>query len=273
VLFSPSPLGRRFEPDRYVVDAHDKAGNMITRRVPEDISLLAQTRYATHLTHVDDIEVFLPESEGEPFSAERIASHDFILVDRNQPQSPLNLFETGLIAQNLLADPGMRIVEEIDGIYFLQRSAAGPPMESDLVFDGSMLLYGLNIAVSDSDGFLVDLDPDRAVLHPDQTVRVDLYWESLADDLGERTVSVRLVDAAGNLVAQKDQIPAEGVRPTSWWQVGQLVRDIHYLQLPPEMSPQSLSLDVVIYDTFTQEIVSDAFGRAAITLATFTTNN
>jgi uncharacterized membrane protein len=268
VLFSPSPLGRRFERSRYVVDEHDKAGNMITKRVPEQISLLAPTLYAPHLTHVDDLEVFLPESTGEPFSAESIARHDYVLIDRKVPQHPYNLTETELIAQNLLADPNYQILEEIDGIYFMHRSPAEPALSSHIVYEDKMLLNGINVAVTDEDGFFVDVDPAELVLVPGQTLRVDLFWEALADDIGERTVSVRLADPTGMLTAQDDQVPAEGVRPTSWWQTGQKVRDVHYLHIPEGAPPQSLSLDVVVYDSFSQEIVPDGQGRQAVTFAT-----
>ena len=46
-----------------------------------------------------------------------------------------------------------------------------------------------------------------------------------------------------------------GSKPTSWWQPGQKIRDFHYLDIPEALSEESLSLELVLYDTFTQEVV------------------
>jgi hypothetical protein len=72
---------------------------------------------------------------------------------------------------------------------------------------------------------------------------------------GERTVSVRLIDETGWLLAQQDAKPSQGARPTSWWEPGWALRDVYYLTLPAETSPGTAALDILLYDSFTQERV------------------
>lgn len=62
---------------------------------------------------------------------------------------------------------------------------------------------------------------------------VALLWrtdDDLADDL---TVSVKLLDASGALIAQHDGSPQGGRRPTSTWQPSQAVFDPHPISAPP----------------------------------------
>jgi hypothetical protein len=45
------------------------------------------------------------------------------------------------------------------------------------------------------------------------------------------------------------------------------VRDVHYLILAPETPAGSLSLDIVLYDTFSQEIIPWKEGQEALHLS------
>ncbi len=82
-----------------------------------------------------------------------------------------------------------------------------------------------------------------------------LYWEALASPGAERTVSVRIADAGGALLAQHDSLPGGGSKPTSWWEPGWAFRDVTYLTLPPDAAPGPAGLDLVLYDTFTLEVI------------------
>ena len=65
--------------------------------------------------------------------------------------------------------------------------------------------------------------------------QVTLWWEATAAPPAAGppgyTVFVHLLDAAGNLVAQADGPPNDGLSPTTIWQPGDVVRDVH--RFPP----------------------------------------
>lgn len=255
-LFSRAPFGRRYDAQRYVATEHDKAADAITDLIPKNISLLAQTYLTPHLTHVEHLTIFLSEHTDTPFSAERIASVDYLLLDRKEPQPPLGLFETELVVQNFIADLNYTILEEIDGIYHLKKeratSADAYPINRNI--EGKMLLNRVEVATTDSNNFFQSVGGE-IIARPNQTWRIALYWEALSDGIEERTVSVRLSAADGSLIAQNDSLPAEGIRPTSWWKKGQEIRDIHYFTIPDQVAPQTLSLDIVVYDSFAHNIL------------------
>ena len=88
-----------------------------------------------------------------------------------------------------------------------------------------------------------------------QRIRVALYWHALEAPGAERTVSVRLLDAAGGTVAQQDNWPGQGTKPTSWWEEGWEVRDLYYLDIPPSTPAGTASLRVLVYDSYSLEII------------------
>ncbi len=60
---------------------------------------------------------------------------------------------------------------------------------------------------------------------------VTLWWAATAPPPAGYTIFVHLLDAAGNLVAQADGVPNDGLSPTTIWQPGDVVRDVH--RFPP----------------------------------------
>lgn len=255
LLYSPAPFGGNYRPEQFDVTAHDRAGSAMARRVPEEVVLLAQTHYTPHLTHVDEIDVFLQHHDGLPFSAERIEKADYLFIDRTISQEPIGQYEIELIVKNLLADPNMKIVEENDGIFFLQKGISDHPAQPiNITYEGQLRLDRVEFATTDDAGFFIPAE-NELVVTPGQTIRVSLFWEALADNLGERTISIRLAAADGFLLAQQDHQPAEGIRPTSWWQEGTQVRDIHYLAVPEGTASQIASIDIVVYDSFVGTII------------------
>ena len=60
---------------------------------------------------------------------------------------------------------------------------------------------------------------------------VTLWWAATAAPEIDYTIFVHLLDAAGNVVAQADGPPNDGLSPTSLWRPGDVVRDVH--RFPP----------------------------------------
>ena len=89
-----------------------------------------------------------------------------------------------------------------------------------------------------------------------------LYWRADRKVTASYTVFTQLLDPAGQLVAQQDNLPVEGLAPTDTWQPDRLIRDPYRLTLPPNASPGLYELLVGFYD---------ADGRRTLTLPDGTT--
>jgi hypothetical protein len=158
---------------------------------------------------------------------------------------------------NLMADNTLVIEAEVDGIVLLRRGGEQwPAFAVDRVAEDAIRLDRVEVAVQDELGYFQTTADQPVLLRPGQTVRVSSYWEALAAPNAERTVSVRIADPAGNLLAQQDMQPSKGARPTSWWEEGWAFRDLYYLTVSPDAAAGSASLDLLLYDSYTRERVS-----------------
>jgi hypothetical protein len=92
------------------------------------------------------------------------------------------------------------------------------------------------------------LDADRAA----NRIRLTLYWQSVAKSEDDYTVFVHLLDASGNIVAQRDAPPRGGAYPTSIWDVGEMVKDEYALTIPAN-ARGPFSLIVGMYSPLTQK--------------------
>lgn len=82
---------------------------------------------------------------------------------------------------------------------------------------------------------------------PGQWLRVTLWWSASEPITREYKVFVHAVDANGQLAAQHDSMPRNNSAPTSQWQSGQVVMDLHEFQIPPD-SAAVVGIDVGLYD-------------------------
>ncbi len=71
-----------------------------------------------------------------------------------------------------------------------------------------------------------DLTP-AGPLQPGQTFRLRLYWRAIAPSTGSHKVSVQAYYGEGVMVAQKDALPVCDREPTTTWDIGEQVVDIH----------------------------------------------
>jgi hypothetical protein len=79
-----------------------------------------------------------------------------------------------------------------------------------------------------------------------------LYWESVTAVSDSYKVFIHVMDAAGNIVAQMDRPPVNGLAPTHRWQPGDLIRDPYQIPLP-DLPPGEYQVRVGLY--------TDANGR------------
>lgn len=100
-------------------------------------------------------------------------------------------------------------------------------------FDNKIKLLGYNLASS--------------ILRPSESLNLTIYWQSLAPVKDRYSVFVHLLDASGNLVAQRDSEPEEGAAPTTSWLQGEVIADTYVVSLPPALAPGDYVLETGIY--------------------------
>jgi hypothetical protein len=92
-------------------------------------------------------------------------------------------------------------------------------------------------------------------LRPGENLELVLYWQALAPVYQDYTVFVHVLDGSGHIAAQWDAMPREGAYPTSQWQVGPLIDDLHVAPLPPGIAAGEYRVSVGLYHLQTGERV------------------
>jgi hypothetical protein len=84
---------------------------------------------------------------------------------------------------------------------------------------------------------------------PGQSVKVTLFWQSLAEMDRDYTVFVHLLDENDLVIAQRDTYPGLGTYPTRLWRVGDAFADRYVLNLSPTVfAPCMGRFEVGLYD-------------------------
>ena len=262
VSFSHAPLGGRYEPGTYEVTDHHRLAARAVATIPADARVAAQDPYVPHLSHREHVYLYPWITIGE----ENI---DYLLLDRHAHPYPLQPHEMDAKIDDIIADPSYEVKLEADGIYLFHRGGQPAPSFSvDAIADGSMQLDRVEVATPDKEGWFRAVARQPIELEPGEQVRASLYWEAITAPNAERTVSVRITDASGALVAIYDNLPGRGKKPTSWWQEGWRIRDVYYMTVSPGAKPGAASLSVLVYDTHSQEVIPFDDGTETIEVAT-----
>ena len=87
-----------------------------------------------------------------------------------------------------------------------------------------------------------------AMLTPSRTLEVTLFWRARERMTTRYAVSVQLLDAREQLVAQADGELGQGARPTTGWLPPEIITDPHVLALPADMAAGAYVLQAVVYD-------------------------
>jgi mannosyltransferase len=100
-----------------------------------------------------------------------------------------------------------------------------------------------------------------------ENLLLGLRWLPLTATEQRYKVTVQLLDARQQVIAQRDGEPAGGSQPTSSWQPADPVADNHALFIPPGTPPGSYRLIVALYDGESGERLS-VEGAGEFTVAT-----
>jgi hypothetical protein len=104
-------------------------------------------------------------------------------------------------------------------------------------------------AVAEVAGGPLDLlDIEVGTAHMGDRLPLVLYWLGRTPIADSYTVFVQLLDANGDIVAQQDNLPVQGLAPTNTWQSGVVIRDPYLLDLGTVKQPGSYDLAIGLYD-------------------------
>lgn len=79
------------------------------------------------------------------------------------------------------------------------------------------------------------------------TLRVAFYWQPTRPLPHIYKLSLRLLDAQGEILTAEDRYPLRLAAPTTSWLPGETIRDVHYLKAPVALSGVQ-QLRVILYD-------------------------
>ncbi len=94
---------------------------------------------------------------------------------------------------------------------------------------------------------LVGYTYDARRVTPGGALDVTLYWRGLRPMDEDYTVSVQVIDAAGQPAGGYDNWPGDGAYPTSGWTPGETVEDIHAVPIAPDAAPGMAEVRVIVY--------------------------
>jgi hypothetical protein len=114
-----------------------------------------------------------------------------------------------------------------------------PAIDADALWENGIRLLGYDLA--------------ERHLSPGEAVDLTLYWQPQADLTASLTVFTHLLDESGNIIAQQDQIPAMGARPTTGWAPGEVIADRVLVYLGSGVPPGQYRLRIGWYNALTVE--------------------
>jgi hypothetical protein len=92
-----------------------------------------------------------------------------------------------------------------------------------------------------------DISPAHQIT-PGGVIELQLAWRARESLMANYSVFIHLLDGDGQLVAQQDNWPVRGTRPTVTWTPGEIVADYYSLPIPLDISPGRYVIYAGLYD-------------------------
>lgn len=102
------------------------------------------------------------------------------------------------------------------------------------------------------------------------SVRMALTWRAVSVPAASYKVFVHVFDSQGQLAAQHDGVPQNGLAPTHVWQTGQTIVDRFAIALPPDLPSGSYTIKVGLYDQATGQRLLTAAGADSVEVGQIT---
>lgn len=112
---------------------------------------------------------------------------------------------------------------------------------------------------------LIGFDAPAAARVSD-SVTVTLGWLARAEPSRKYKVFVQLVDANGDRKTGHDGAPASGLRPTTTWITGEVLRDPHVLDLPSDLPTGAYRVRIGFYEEFSGRLLPLIAGPDSVLL-------
>jgi len=94
---------------------------------------------------------------------------------------------------------------------------------------------------------LLDAQSALRKTHAGQVLRLALTWSAAAPAMEDLKISARLLDSAGQAVAQTDGVPVHFTYPATAWAPGERVSDVYDLPLPAAGLPEGSTVLLILY--------------------------
>ncbi len=96
-----------------------------------------------------------------------------------------------------------------------------------------------------------DLSPEKG--YSGGELALTLFWRSPGQPTGNYKVFIHLMNAQGELIAQRDDLPLGGLVLTSQWSPGEVITDQFFVALPSNLPQGTYQLEVGMYRPGTGE--------------------
>ncbi len=253
-VWSKFPGGGGYDPTIYTLDEHTAIGQSVLAQIGPTTPVVAQSRIGAHLVSREQIAMF-------PWFSQTWSPQMIVLDEKDTNPYPLTTERLQKFVKEYDAQPSYRIKLEQDGyIIFEPDAQIITPTATIRDFDGLLRLENTQVAQEDASKAFQPVSMPLQTLAPGRRVRVELYWVALAKMEANYTISVRLLAEDGRTIAQDDAWPARGLLSTMQWPQGQRMRDVHYLQLPPDALPAQVHVQVIVYNSDTQQHIEPQAG-------------
>jgi mannosyltransferase len=262
ILFAsmlPSLRNLYFDPAYARDDYRQIAADVATLAHPGDgVILNAPNQWEVFTYYYPDQDVHPAPYQPEPDKAESFLAplveryrRLFVLYWGDAESDPQRLIETWLATHAYKVGDRWygRVRLATYGVAPLPKT---PAVTLDARFGERIRLRGYTLA---GDGFA-----------PGDVLPVTIFWEAQAPVAERYKVTVQLLDGAGQLVAQHDTEPGDGLIPTTTWDPEQILTDRYGVPLPGELPPGRYTLIVGLYHVVTGERLPTATGGDYVVL-------
>jgi hypothetical protein len=135
---------------------------------------------------------------------------------------------------------------QVGTLYQATANSALPPQPYEIVLPGTALSPGPDQGRIERIKLLgYDLSPEKVL--PGAQVMVTLHWQAIQQLSTNYTSYVHLINSEGQGITQSDHQPGGDFYPSSYWQIGEILRDRHILTLPADTPPGVYRLRVGMY--------------------------
>ncbi|MEM7028328.1 MAG: glycosyltransferase family 39 protein [Chloroflexota bacterium] len=138
------------------------------------------------------------------------------------------------------------------------RNFAKPKLDIDLntEFTDGIVLLGLQASVEEA----------NIVTDVEAPLTISLVWQGQQRIENDYTITMQILNANNQVLAQRDAQPLEGAAPTTSWTIGEIITDQTTLMTPADLGPAPHRLLIALYRPETGErlLLSDGADHVAV---------